>query len=145
MANNQASADHSRTTPDKAETAHSPTLYLTFSDDGEHIRKWSREPFEGAGEYVRAPELSVMQCENCAWAKTNWRKGDEYEAYVGYTKPTEIAKRESTSVQCRALPPARSPDNQNSDGWPYVSGDDWCAYFKPAVRLPTRPTTAGGE
>lgn len=29
-------------------------IYVSFSDDGERIRKWSRAPFYGAVEYVQA-------------------------------------------------------------------------------------------
>lgn len=46
------------------------TLYIRFSDDGEHIRQWSREPFEGAAAYVAAPTptLEVTQADREAAA-----------------------------------------------------------------------------
>ncbi len=31
------------------------TIHLQFSDCGNHIRKWSREPFDGGVAYVEAP------------------------------------------------------------------------------------------
>jgi hypothetical protein len=31
------------------------TIYIQFSDCGEHIRKWSREPFDGGAAYVEGP------------------------------------------------------------------------------------------
>lgn len=32
-----------------------PRLYVQWSDDGAHIRKWSGEPFEGGAEYAAVP------------------------------------------------------------------------------------------
>lgn len=29
------------------------TIYIQFSDDGRHIRKWDRKPFEGAALFHR--------------------------------------------------------------------------------------------
>jgi hypothetical protein len=29
-------------------------IFITFSESGENIRKWSREPFDGALAFVRA-------------------------------------------------------------------------------------------
>lgn len=31
-----------------------PTIYMQFSDDGQHIRKWSLEPFEAGTRYTPA-------------------------------------------------------------------------------------------
>lgn len=31
-----------------------PTIYVLFSDDGQHIRKWSFEPFEAGVRYIPA-------------------------------------------------------------------------------------------
>jgi hypothetical protein len=35
-----------------ADQAHPQTIYLQMSDCGQHIRKWSREPFDGCCDYV---------------------------------------------------------------------------------------------
>lgn len=29
-------------------------LHIQFSDDGRHIRKWAREPFDGGAPYIHA-------------------------------------------------------------------------------------------
>lgn len=33
---------------------HKPTVFMQFSDDGQHIRKWSFEPFEAGARYIPA-------------------------------------------------------------------------------------------
>lgn len=43
------------TTADQLRAAKVPDLiYVRFSDDGENIRKWAREPFDGATAYANA-------------------------------------------------------------------------------------------
>lgn len=46
-------------------------IYIVFSDDGQHIRKWSREPFEGGqafralpAEKPRDPPLAPLEVPN---------------------------------------------------------------------------------
>ena len=72
---------------------------------------------------------SAKTCVTCRFAKINWRNGDEYDQPVcGH--PSYKAQRPSTSVQCRKNPPrtiAFGPDRY--DGWPWVSGDDWCGEY----------------
>lgn len=33
------------------------SIYVQFSEDGAHIRKWSTEPFEGGVQFVRLPPV----------------------------------------------------------------------------------------
>ena len=33
----------------------SPCIYIQFSDDGQHIRKWTRRPFDGAIAFQPVP------------------------------------------------------------------------------------------
>lgn len=68
----------------------------------------------------------MATCETCRFAKINWRKGDEYDNYA-----LEAGKliRPATSVQCRKNPPLMSPTSDRGDGWPWVSGDDWCGEY----------------
>lgn len=34
------------------------TLHIQFTPDGRHIRRWSREPFDGGEAYVAASDLA---------------------------------------------------------------------------------------
>jgi len=71
----------------------------------------------------------MATCETCRFAKINWRKGDEYDNPV-FGRAVGKSIRSSTSVQCRKNPPrtiAFGPDR--NDGWPWVSGDDWCGEY----------------
>lgn len=36
-------------------------LFLQFSDDGQHIRRWSREAFEGGQLYVPAENVPAEE------------------------------------------------------------------------------------
>lgn len=36
-------------------------IYVQFSDDGEHIRRWSREPFDG-GEAFAPDRERICKC-----------------------------------------------------------------------------------
>ena len=54
------------------------SLHVLFSDEGYPvaIRKWSKEPFEGAVEYVRKPDLAdlIAACDAALdWADANAR------------------------------------------------------------------------
>lgn len=71
------------------------------------------------------------RCENCRWAHINWRAGDEYEHCRGYGDAPTIQKRVATSVQCRRHAPRKAAAENDSDGWPWIGGDDWCGEFTP--------------
>ena len=56
--------------PDKADDIQrlvermAPTaIYVQWSDDGQHIRKWSHEPFDGSAAFVDADELNALRAE----------------------------------------------------------------------------------
>lgn len=44
-------------------------IYVQFSDCGQHIRKWSREPFDGCTEYVN------LDADECICPKCGIRHG----------------------------------------------------------------------
>ena len=49
-------AGHAGMIPDAADPT--PAIFVRFSDDGQHIRKWSFEPFEAGARYIAAFEPS---------------------------------------------------------------------------------------
>ena len=71
-------------------------------------------------------------CETCRFAKINWLKGDKYmsNSGYGYSPPVE-AERVATSIQCRRHAPVFSVHDNRGDGWPWVSGEDWCGEYQP--------------
>jgi len=73
-----------------------------------------------------------MRCENCRFAKINWRKDETYMHHSGsyFAEPTEQVRLQ-TSVQCRRHAPQKAAMENDCDGWPYVDGDDWCGEFQP--------------
>lgn len=38
-------------------------IYVQWSDDGQHIRKWSHETFDGGTAFVSADELTALRAE----------------------------------------------------------------------------------
>lgn len=38
-------------------------IYVQWSDDGQHIRKWSHEPFEGSAAFVPADTITALRAE----------------------------------------------------------------------------------
>lgn len=39
------------------------TIYVQWSDDGQHIRKWSHEPFDGGTAFVPADTITALRAE----------------------------------------------------------------------------------
>lgn len=76
-------------------------------------------------------EALAVRCEDCRFAKINWRKGDLYERGYSFPSSSKTEERLTTSVHCRINPPVAAQFSDGSDGWPWVSGDDWCAKFEP--------------
>ena len=77
----------------------------------------------------------VRKCENCRFAHINWRKGDDY--VQRYTDRSEkVQSRAATSVQCRRHAPTKTHLENDSDGWPWISGDDWCGEYTPNPKGP---------
>lgn len=73
-------------------------------------------------------EQDKPRCETCRFAHINWRAGDEYLG--GYDRP-ETLKHETTSVQCRRHAPTKACLENDYDGWPSISGSDWCGEHQP--------------
>lgn len=69
------------------------------------------------------------KCETCKFAHVNWLKGEPYRqsTYAG----TTVHIREMTSVQCRIHPPVVTTIEDRNDGWPWITGDDWCGEYQP--------------
>lgn len=44
-------------TPERRAVVASDRIYIQWSDDGQFIRKWSREPFEGGEAFSRQGSL----------------------------------------------------------------------------------------
>lgn len=76
-------------------------------------------------------EQDKPRCETCRFAHINWRAGDEYQRYYGAFQQPETLKREATSVQCRRHAPTKARIENDCDGWPWISGDDWCGEHQP--------------
>lgn len=38
-------------------------IYVQWSDDGQHIRKWSHDPFDGSAAFVDADELTALRTQ----------------------------------------------------------------------------------
>lgn len=38
-------------------------IYVQWSDDGQHIRKWSHEPFDGSTTFVPADTITALRAE----------------------------------------------------------------------------------
>ena len=132
----------------KTESAHPPALYLTFSDDGAHIRKWSREPFDGAGEYVRAPVCAKPHLE---FRPDDKGRFDEIVARFGDGMVhVETMSKRSCYVgfywddgrYCQWwISSAGKLAYHHEDG---ISPPP-CYNSQGDEQVPTRPTTAGGE
>ena len=75
--------------------------------------------------------MTQERCETCRFAHINWRKGDIFQQTTGYgySPPTE-AQRPSTSVQCRRHAPTKAFQENDTDGWPWICGDDWCGEYQ---------------
>lgn len=76
----------------------------------------------------------VAICEMCRFAKINWRKGDTYEQDHGEFRQATTETRPATSVQCRRHAPTTTQIEGQYDGWPWVSGDDWCGEYRTILR-----------
>jgi hypothetical protein len=40
-------------------------IYVQFSDCGQHIRKWSREPFESGEQFTKPNDTDECICPKC--------------------------------------------------------------------------------
>lgn len=63
--------------PIAAETTH---LFIQFSDDGQHIRKWHFERFPGAFEFIHARLLEHEKCRSALYKSD----AEEAERVVSY-------------------------------------------------------------
>ena len=71
-------------------------------------------------------------CQNCRFAHINWLKGEPYKSCSSeFPYREETYLRCGTSVQCRINPPVKAIRENDQDGWPWVSGDDFCGEFQP--------------
>ena len=73
----------------------------------------------------------VETCESCKFAHILWRKGETYIQNHGAFKKGYEATRRETAVQCRIRAPMMSAVEGQYDGWPHVTGDDWCGEHQP--------------
>lgn len=81
---------------------------------------------------MTADEIARETCETCRFAKINWRKGDKYQRVQGVFEPVYEAEHLETSVQCRRHSPRMASIENQQDGWPWVSGADWCGEYQEA-------------
>jgi hypothetical protein len=82
-------------------------LHVQFSDDGAHIRKWAREPFDGSSAFPRAPAVSEEAVERVAAAIRDLRVPWYGTCEIGLREV--IAFHEGRNAALRAAIAALSP------------------------------------
>lgn len=78
-----------------ADREYPKTLYVQMSDCGQHIRKWSREPFEGCCDYSLARDrrcweypLKGASIASCGHTLAPAERGGELVTYWGWDNGT---------------------------------------------------------